>query len=404
MSTSTAPISVLQSCNSWLPTTQKWLHTQVSALPEDIRSPVAARCAENLDAFPVDELHVRDTDVLGVFPIGHLLKGMAKVGLFNALIQRRQAQHWADFRREIVRKRKVDLVHSHFGHHAIRDVPVVRSEEVAHVVSFYGYDAGFLPRKYPEIVEDYHDVFESASAVLCEGPHFAETIESLGCSRDKIRVHHLGVDLENHPFRPRALNDPGDPVRILMAASFKQKKGLPDAIRALGGVHTSHDIEVTLIGEADDSRRSKREHRRIRQAIEESDLGDSIRQKGFVPYDRLVDEMLDHHIFLSPSRTAETGDTEGGAPVSIIAAQATGMPVTSTRHADIPHVLEHGETGLLADERSVSQIRAHLERLIDAPDSWAKLGKNARERIEAEFDARKQGERLGEIYRDVVTP
>lgn len=42
---------------------------------------------------------------------------------------------------------------------------------------------------------------------------------------------------------------------------------------------------------------------------------------------------------------------EGGAPIALLDAQATGLPVLSTRHCDIPFEVEHERTGLLARRR-----------------------------------------------------
>ncbi len=69
---------------------------------------------------------------------------------------------------------------------------------------------------------------------------------------------------------------------------------------------------------------------------------------GYQPHSTLFAEAYRHHIFLSPSVTASTGDTEGGAPVSLIEMAATGMLIVSTTHCDIPEVIKHGVTGLLA--------------------------------------------------------
>jgi colanic acid/amylovoran biosynthesis glycosyltransferase len=44
-------------------------------------------------------------------------------------------------------------------------------------------------------------------------------------------------------------------------------------------------------------------------------------------------------ICLQPSRTAADGDSEGGAPTVILEAQALGIPVVATNHADIPFVV-----------------------------------------------------------------
>ena len=68
-----------------------------------------------------------------------------------------------------------------------------------------------------------------------------------------------------------------------------------------------------------------------------------------------------HDVFLAPSVTASNGDTEGGAPVAIIEMAASGMPIVSTRHCDIPSVVLDGVTGLLAAERDSEGLAVETE-------------------------------------------
>jgi colanic acid/amylovoran biosynthesis glycosyltransferase len=124
-----------------------------------------------------------------------------------------------------------------------------------------------------------------------------------------------------------------------------------------------------------------------------------VRWTGFQPYPVFQRALLEHDLFLSPSRTAEDGDNEGGAPVSLIEAQATGMPIVATRHCDIPEVVVEGESGLLSEERDVDGIAASLERMIAAPAGvWDAMGRAARAHIEKEYNVRTQIARLETLY------
>ena len=79
----------------------------------------------------------------------------------------------------------------------------------------------------------YRELFEEVTLVLCEGPHLAGRVASLGCPPRKLRVHHLGNPVQQIPFRPRVW-EPKAPLKVLMAASFREKKGLPYGSEALG--------------------------------------------------------------------------------------------------------------------------------------------------------------------------
>jgi colanic acid/amylovoran biosynthesis glycosyltransferase len=81
---------------------------------------------------------------------------------------------------------------------------------------------------------------------------------------------------------------------------------------------------------------------------------------------------------------------------------ASGMMIVSTTHCDIPGVILDGKTGWLAPERDVDALVAHLEWIVANPDGWAPMQRAGRAYIEAEFDAKRQGERLAAIYRELA--
>ena len=69
---------------------------------------------------------------------------------------------------------------------------------------------------------------------------------------------NLGVELQRLEFRPRR-RESGEPLRVLIAASFTEKKGIPYALRALGRLGTRSAVEVTVVGDAGPEERFRRE-------------------------------------------------------------------------------------------------------------------------------------------------
>jgi hypothetical protein len=72
---------------------------------------------------------------------------------------------------------------------------------------------------------------------------------------------------------------------------------------------------------------------------------------------------------------------EDGYNLALLEAMATGMPVATMRHSTSP--VRDGMEGVVAD--SPEELREKVVWLLDRPDEAAKMGKNARERAEAEF-------------------
>jgi len=380
---------VLHSFSTWLPLTQTWNYNQIRYLPHDIVSHVVADTTTHLDRFPIARLHSLET-----LP--------AARRLLEKALRRLRLRSPRDLLRATALAVRPDLHHSHFGSRGWIDLDAVRASGARHVVTFYGADVTWLPRNAPEWRERYRELFASVDLVMCEGPHMGSEVQSLGCPAAKVRVHHLGVAVDEIPCRPRRLS-PGEPLRVFMAASFVEKKGLAYGIEALGMLARERAVELTILGDEADDPRSRGQRAKIDAAIERADLASTTRRLGFQPHATFFEEAYRHHVFLAPSVTASDGDTEGGAPVAIIEALATGMPVVSTTHCDIPEVVVDGEGGLLAPERDAVALAARLRRLAARPEIWEGMARAGRERVEREFDARLQAERAAGIYRELAS-
>ncbi len=380
-------LAVIQAVSRWLPQTETWLDTQVRCLPDDIESHVVCEATLNLDQFPWPHVHSLGGRPL---PVRVWDKGLRRLGV---------RRHLAHFVR-VARRTHARLVHSHFGNVGWQHARIARRLGLRHVVTFYGLDVSFLPRVDPRWHARYREMFADVDVVLCEGEFMAGRIVDLGCPREKVRVHHLGIPVERIAYAPSAWR-PGRTLRVLMAGSFREKKGFPYAVEAVGRLARDVDVELTIVGDAHGDDRTLREKRRILEAIDRAGLRERTRLAGYQSWARVHEEARRHHVFLSPSVTAHDGDTEGGAPVSIIEMAALGLVVVSTTHCDIPGVIRHGESGLLAPERDVDALEAHLRWLVENPGRWRALQDAARAHVEAEFDAAVQGRRLGAIYRDL---
>jgi colanic acid/amylovoran biosynthesis glycosyltransferase len=126
-----------------------------------------------------------------------------------------------------------------------------------------------------------------------------------------------------------------------------------------------------------------------------------VRLLGYQPRDTVFAEARRHDLFLAPSLTAGDGDTEG-TPVTIMEMMAAGIPVASTRHSDIPELVHHGRTGLLAPEHDPAALAATIEEHLDHVDLWRSMLDAARAHIEDGFDSVNQGIALARLYGEVV--
>ena len=188
-----------------------------------------------------------------------------------------------------------------------------------------------------------------------------------------------------------------------MQQHSRKKKGIPYALEALETLKDEIDFEVTIIGDANNEEKSCREKERIVSIIKKTGLKSRIKFLSFQPHHVLLEEAYKNHIFLSPSVTADDGDTEGGLPVAILEMAATGMPIVSSVHCDIPEAIHHGQTGLLSRERDIEEISENIRWLIHNPLRWRPMVEAGRKHIENEYNVNTQAARLGSIYRNLVT-
>jgi colanic acid/amylovoran biosynthesis glycosyltransferase len=359
------------------------MYNQVKYLPKDIECHILCEKTQNIDQFTLPRMWVFDQEA-NVFCY-YWQKGLRKLRIRRDM----GLVVWA------AKHVGARVLHSHFGYSGWSHLRMAREAKTKHVTTFYGVDVSRTPTQQPIWRRRYRELFDEGDLFLCEGTHMAACLEKLGCPKDKIRVHHLGIEVGSIRYAPRVLRQ-DEPLRVLIAGSFTEKKGIPYGIKALGEIGKETPVALTIIG---DAMRGPKEKMKIMQVLEESGLRSKTRLLGYQPHRRLFEEAYKHHLFLSPSVTAQSGDTEGGAPVSIIEMAATGMPVVSTTHCDIPEVLNYGEDSWLAQERDIDGLVSIIRKWLDRTDKWPEFLAHARSHIETEYDAVKQGQRLGKIYR-----
>lgn len=381
------PLRVIHSSSTWLPLTETWLFNQVKYLPKEIVSFVVCDRTANLAQFCIPNL----ASLYDYSKLDYLFeKGMRKF----------YSEQYRNFLSRQIDLIDAPIVHSHFGDLGWLNLKVVQRKKIKHVVTFYGYDVNMLPVQNQQWLKRYQDLFSYSSLFLCEGPHMAYQLGKLGCPTEKIKVHHLGVELECLPYRPRVLRR-GEALRVLIAATFREKKGVPYALEALAQLIPDFPVEITIIGDSTSEKRSALEKQRILDTIQKYKLTSKVQMLGFQSHSVMLREAYRHHIFISPSVTASDGDTEGGAPVSIIEMIASGMPVVSTAHCDIPEVLQYGIEDWLVPERDSAGLANKLRWLLGQIDGWNGFLDVGRKHIENEFQVEAQGQRLADLYQQI---
>ena len=378
---------------SYLPITETWIHEQIKNLKK-YQTVVYAHDKENMDIFPLGNIKIRSLE---------LKKGLRDPFIFFNEGWNKVFNFYPYFAFNLIKDRP-KLVHAHFGPSGYNFLKLQKIFKLHLITTFYGYDLSMLPNQYPEWKARYNKLFQEGEKFLLEGSHMKKCLIDLGCPEEKIIVQHLGIDLEKIEFKPRKIGE-NEAIKILISASFREKKGIPYAVEAFGRVKQAHPklkLKLTIIGDSRGTPAEEKEKKKILDVIDKYNIKDCVKMFGYQPYSVFLRELYRHHIFLHPSVHAFDGDTEGGAPVSIIEASASGMPVLSTTHCDIPEVVIDGGSGYLVPERNTEALAERLEFLICHPEVWEQMGGKGREHIEKNYNVIAQVGKLEEIYDMIV--
>lgn len=365
--------TVIHSVNPYLEPTTVWIHDQIRSLKR-YRPIVYARAVRNLDRFPVDAI----VDFDDRPPIARLVDRIATRlrGTYPGYGRRARADG-------------ADLIHAHFGQEGFRCLAAKREAGVPLVTTFYGLDVSALPR-IPTWKRRFARLFEAGDLFLAEGPHMGATLTAIGCPAEKVRIQRLGIDRKKIPFAGR--DGRGTPSEVLMYASLREKKGHRHGIEAFAAVAAERpEAKLTIVG--DGPLRGA-----LERQVEAAGITGRVTFLGNLPHGDALELLTRAHVLVYPSVTAADGDTEGGAPVGILEAMAAGLPVVTTRHADIPYVLGDGEGGTLVDERDTAGLADGIRRVFEGDDGVEAEREAAKRLVETRHDLAAQGASLEATY------
>lgn len=296
----------------------------------------------------------------------------------------------------ILRRRRVRLIHAHFGPRGYEALRLRGSLPLPVITSFYGYDVSRYAQQ-PEWRDKYKLLFEHGALFLVEGEFMKSRLVALGAPPDKVQIQRIAIPLSETPYRPRTPKKRNDVPIFLFCGRLVEKKGVLYALKTLERVRRQGKaFEFRIVGDGvmkPDIEMFIRDHR----------LNDCVRMLGELNHRAYLEEMSRADIYLHHSITAGDGNSEGGAPTTILEAQAMGLPVVSTLHADIPNVVVPGRSALLSPERDCEAMAENITRLIEHQEMWEEMGRVGREFIEKYHDIEKELNTLEAHYRSVLT-
>jgi colanic acid/amylovoran biosynthesis glycosyltransferase len=366
--------------NPWLPLTQAWIYNEIIH-NSHCAAMILCRYTERSDLFAVDN----------VYP------AYARYGLWaalNMIVARARARYPAQPYLSIVQREKPDILHGHFSHESWRNIHIAQKTGIPLVTTFYGLDVDKLSRR-AAWKRRYPVLFDTGSLFFVEGPHMAGRLEAIGCPKRKIQTVYQGADIQR--IRRHTGQKDRSAVNILFIGLARLKKGAEYAAHAFVEA-AQHDCRAHLHLVGDGVYRKKTTH-----ILARAGMLQRATFHGYIDTDTYLSLLGQSDILLAPSITDANGDTEGGAPVSVIEALVAGVPVVGTNHCDIPHVVAHGETGLLCNERDAETLSKNLAALVQNEKLRKEMGQRAFETSPGRHDIRVRVDAITEHYRTVLS-
>lgn len=273
------------------------------------------------------------------------------------------------------------VVHAHFAFDALYARRITKRLNIPLVVTLHGIDVAAsnttlirsMKLAWWRLLLERRKLAVDATLFICVSDHIRNLARRY-YPEHKLRVAFLGID--TNFFEPAALiNTPS----ILFVGRLVEKKGAEYLIEAFSRVKAAVPAAtLTIVGTGP-------LEGVLHEKANACGAQDSVRFIKKVSQSEVKTLVAGHRLFCLPSVTARNGDTEG-LPISLLEAMASARPVVSTYHAGIPQAIEHGVDGLLSKERDVPTLAENLLSALQSDDLAARLGRNARRKVEEQFD------------------
>lgn len=293
-----------------------------------------------------------------------------------------------------IEEEKPSILHFHYGTDAGMFHKVLKKTSLPRVVSFYGWDYSYFPKRYFGIGKKYLQkrVFSHCDLVLAMSMNMKKELISLGCQGEKIRIHYHGInttmfDVERDYGRKEEVN-------IYLLSSLEPKKGHMFLLEAFKKCVNNSTIPIKLHFTGKYGK-----FRSIKKSIRKMGLNKEVIWHAPYEYggERHLKMLSKADFFIHPSVTDKKGNKEG-IPGTLIEAMSSGLATISTYHAGIPEIIKNGETGFLVQEWDIDGLAEKILMLANDPGLRKELGQKAKEYAVQNLDISTKQAELEEIY------
>jgi L-malate glycosyltransferase len=238
---------------------------------------------------------------------------------------------------------------------------------------------------------------DSLRAIICVSDHIKNSMATSIEQTDKLHTIHSATGILQESSKPtreiidlrKFLNIPeGAHLVCNVSALDEHKDPIAFLITARITLDKRKDVHFVWIG-ADAGMEKK-----CRAYVRENGMEDRVHFTGYIENAaRLISQM---DVFLFTSRTEGLGTT-------LLDAMAQNTPVVSTSSGGPEELIDHLQTGWLADVGNPQQLAEGIEFFLSQSEKAGSVAMNARKQVEKNFSPAAMCEKTLILYRSIVS-
>jgi len=222
---------------------------------------------------------------------------------------------------------------------------------------------------------------------IATNPTIRQELTAVGVPSENIVELTNGVETDS--IRSRSDYALHQPIRLLFVGRLHRQKGLDVLLAGFASLVQQHprlNLRLQVLGEG-----PLRES--LMRLAFELEIASRVEWVGQT--DRVMDYLQQADLFVLPSRAE-------GISNALLEAMACGLPVVVSKIPGNTDVVEHGRNGLLFAVDDQSSLANALTLLLTRADLRERLGRAARQTVEARFSISFIADRLVALYRWLV--
>jgi len=303
---------------------------------------------------------------------------------------------------QLIRELRPDVLHTHtakagaVGRAAALLAGVARPPVVVHTFHGHVLRGYFTENRARAFLRIEQTLARASDALIAVSPKVRDDLVKLGVARKgKIAVIRLGLDLAQRVVAdPSARSDvraqlgvPEDSFLIGWLGRMTEIKRADDLLAAFAQLRARGlDAHLALVGDGP-----------LRDSLEATarqlGVGDVTR---FVGFRQSVGEF-----YAAFDAVALTSANEG-TPVTVIEAQASGLPVVATDVGGVSDVIQDGRSGFLVPAEHIGAIADRLGQLAADRDLRLRMGEEGREHVVPRYSVPRLVDDVDRLYQTLL--